>query len=296
MTNTHATRLGWQEHVGELFEEVLSVISEVLEQCSTQHAAAERQFETFQTKIRAAMMGDDVEYTRVLEEDSRLDAEISRLNAKKAELQRQLDEVTVELQATENKKRQHNAQSHKIMSTYNQRMKSFAGDNQKMSSTYEKASAALQRTTKSKQFLSSLCESTISTIADKSQQTARVTKDMNRQVLVYLVQHLESSRDTVDLINRRFKFCHAKLDTMRTELQEAKDIGLLELASDLQSAVCKFESMQVRCTVRACCACMHVWSVGACARRRICVPCAEHAGRGAHAEGGLGCNARPCDL
>jgi chromosome segregation ATPase len=279
-----------------LFEELLSVISEVLEQCSTQHAAAERQFETFQTKIRAAMMGDDVEYTRVLEEDSRLDAEISRLNAKKAELQRQLDEVTVELQATENKKRQHNAQSHKIMSTYNQRMKSFAGDNQKMSSTYEKASAALQRTTKSKQFLSSLCESTISTIADKSQQTARVTKDMNRQVLVYLVQHLESSRDTVDLINRRFKFCHAKLDTMRTELQEAKDIGLLELASDLQSAVCKFESMQVRCTVRACCACMHVWSVGACARRRICVPCAEHAGRGAHAEGGLGCNARPCDL
>jgi chromosome segregation ATPase len=101
---------------------------------------------------------------------------MARLNAKRAELQQQLDEVTVELQATENKKRSHNAQSHKIMSTYNQRMKSFAGENQKMSSTYEKASSALQRSSKSKQFLSSLCESTISTIADRSHQTARVTR------------------------------------------------------------------------------------------------------------------------
>jgi hypothetical protein len=63
-----------QEHVRVLFEELMSVVSEVHEQCSTQHAAAERQFEAFQTKIRAAMMGDDVEYTRVLEEDQRLDA------------------------------------------------------------------------------------------------------------------------------------------------------------------------------------------------------------------------------
>lgn len=96
---------------------------------------------------------------------------------------------------------------------------------------------------------------------------------MNRQVLVYLVQHLESSRNTVDLINRRFKFCNAKLDSMRAELQEAKDIGLLELASDLQSAVCKFESMQVRVErvrmarcARAlvyCLACVH--ALGACA-------------------------------
>lgn len=62
-----------QEHVRVLFEELLSVVSEVHEQCSTQHAAAERQLEAFQTKIRAAMMGDDVEYTRVLEEDKRLD-------------------------------------------------------------------------------------------------------------------------------------------------------------------------------------------------------------------------------
>jgi hypothetical protein len=101
---------------------------------------------------------------------------MARLNAKRAELQQQLDEVTVELQATENKKRSHNAQSHKVMSTYNQRMKNFAGENQKMSSTYEKASSALQRSSKSKQFLSSLCESTISTIVDRSHQTARVTR------------------------------------------------------------------------------------------------------------------------
>jgi len=43
------------------------------------HSAAERQFETFQTKIRAAMMGDDVDYLRVLEEDARLDTEITKL-------------------------------------------------------------------------------------------------------------------------------------------------------------------------------------------------------------------------
>ena len=40
-------------------------------------------------------------YQHVLEEDARLDSEISKLSAKKLELQRQLDEVTVELQVRE---------------------------------------------------------------------------------------------------------------------------------------------------------------------------------------------------
>ena len=105
------------------------------------------------------------------------------------------------------------------------------------------------------------------------------TSDMNRQVLVYLVQHLESSRNTVDLINRRFKFCNSKLDSMRAELQEAKDIGLLELASDLQSAVCKFESMQVLVERVRMARCAHalvyylacVPAIGACAYTRAMV-------------------------
>jgi hypothetical protein len=41
----------------------------------------------------------------------------------------------------EHKKKQHNASSHKIMATYHQRMKNFAGENQKMSHTHEKAAA-----------------------------------------------------------------------------------------------------------------------------------------------------------
>jgi hypothetical protein len=41
------------------------------------------------------MMGDDIEYQRVIEEDARLDAEMNRLAAKRLELQRQLDEVSV---------------------------------------------------------------------------------------------------------------------------------------------------------------------------------------------------------
>ena len=40
-----------------------------------------------------------------------------------------------------------------------------------------------------------------------------------RQVLLYLMQHLESSQDTVQLIQRRFQFCRSKLDSMRSELQ-----------------------------------------------------------------------------
>lgn len=56
---------------------------------------------------------------------------------------------------------------------------------------------ALERTTKSKQFLSSLCESTASMLADRAQQRERVKTDMNRQVLVYVLQHLENSRQTV---------------------------------------------------------------------------------------------------
>lgn len=127
-----SSTLADQEHVRVLFEELLSVINNVLEACSTEHGAAERQFEAFQTRIRAAMMGDDAEYTRVLEEDRRLDAEISKLTAKKLELQRQLDDVSVELQTYEHKKRAHTQQSAKVLSTYNQRMKSFTGENQKV--------------------------------------------------------------------------------------------------------------------------------------------------------------------
>ena len=75
------------EQVQVLFEELVSVINAMLEECTTNHASAQRQYEAFQTKIRAAMMGDDVEYQRVLEEDSRLDAEISKLTARRNELQ-----------------------------------------------------------------------------------------------------------------------------------------------------------------------------------------------------------------
>jgi hypothetical protein len=134
---------------------------------------------------------------------------------------------------------------------------------------------------------------------------------MNRQVLVYLVQHLESSRNTVDLINRRFKFCNAKLESMRTELEEAKDIGLLELASDLQSAVCKFEGMQVRAQrVRmAPCArigvfsgvCSRAWSVPSYTRAMVFLQCTAGAApkqhpnsMHAHANEGAGCDGVEC--
>ena len=50
------------------------------------------------------------------------------------------------------------------------------------------------------------------------------------------------------LIQRRFNFCRVKLDSMRAELEEAKAIGLIDLAADLQSAVSKFEDMHLDAT------------------------------------------------
>ena len=48
-----------------LFEELLSVIEAIVDECKVTHAAAERQYEMFQARIRAAIMGDDVEYKHV---------------------------------------------------------------------------------------------------------------------------------------------------------------------------------------------------------------------------------------
>ena len=58
--------LAWQPHppVPGLMDSSLSYRLGV--------SLAPEQFEAFQTKIRAAMMGDDVEYQRVIEEDARL--------------------------------------------------------------------------------------------------------------------------------------------------------------------------------------------------------------------------------
>ena len=236
------------EAVRVMFEELWAVIDSILAECTVTQSAAERQFESFQTKIRAAMMGDDVEYKRVIEEDQRLDKEMQALQAKRDEVQRQMDEITAQLSAVEHKKRQHQAQSHKVLATYNQRMKSFAGENQKMSLANERASAALDVCKRTQHFLKTLCESTVTALADRSQETARVTQDTTRQLLVYLLQHLESGRDTVALIQRRFNFCRVKLDSMRAELEEAKAIGLIDLAADLQSAVSKFEDMHLDAT------------------------------------------------
>eukprot|EP00961_Rhodomonas_salina_P027720 374397-Rhodomonas_salina.1 len=47
------------------------------------------------------------------------------------------------------------------------------------------------------------------------------------------------------MVRRRFEFCRSKLGGMRGELEEAKAIGLADLAADLASAVAKFEAMQV---------------------------------------------------
>ena len=236
------------EAVRVMFEELWAVIDSILAECTVTQSAAERQFESFQTKIRAAMMGDDVEYKRVIEEDQRLDKEMQALQAKRDEVQRQMDEITAQLSAVEHKKRQHQAQSHKVLATYNQRMKSFAGENQKMSLANERASAALDVCKRTQHFLKTLCESTVTALADRSQETARMTQDTTRQLLVYLLQHLESGRDTVALIQRRFNFCRVKLDSMRAELEEAKAIGLIDLAADLQSAVSKFEDMHLDAT------------------------------------------------
>ena len=66
------------------------------------------------------------------------------------------------------------------------------------------------------------------------------------QVLGFLAGHAEAVRESLDLVERRAKFCAAKLESMQAELQEARDIGMPDLAADLAAAVAKFKDMQVQ--------------------------------------------------
>jgi len=227
-----------------VFEELVTVLGTMLSEFSQTHSQVQRQHEAFQNKIKMAMMGDDAEYMKVLEIDQQLDNEISRLQARKLELQRELEEVSMGLANAEQRKRAHHSSSSKIINVYQQRMKAFQGDDSKMTNAFKSSQSALDRCQKSHQFLSMLSETTISTISERSQRVSREREEANRQVLVFLRGHLESVRDASELVKRRFHFCRSKLDSMRSELEEAREIGLADLAADLASAVSKFEDMQ----------------------------------------------------
>eukprot|EP00960_Hanusia_phi_P052453 761467-Hanusia_phi.AAC.3 len=222
-----------------------SVISAILQEVITRYNTAETQYETFQSKIKTAMMGDDAEYLRVVEEDQRLDSELSRLMARKRELQAQLEEVSVQISSVEQKKRNHHAASHKIMATYHKRMKSFQGEDDKMSIAYKNSKAALERCQRGHSFVASLCDETFGSLQERTTRIDKDRREANRQLLHFILSHVEAMRASIDLVHRRFDFCRSKLDGMRSELQEAKEIGLADLAADLASAIGKFEEMQV---------------------------------------------------
>mmetsp|Transcript_14537 Transcript_14537/g.49647 ORF Transcript_14537/g.49647 Transcript_14537/m.49647 type:complete len:546 (-) Transcript_14537:543-2180(-) len=232
-------------HVRAVFEEMNSVISAILQEATTRYNTAEMQYETFQSKIKTAMMGDDAEYLRVVEEDQRLDTELARLMARKRELQAQLEEVSIQISSVEQKKRNHHAASHKIMATYHKRMKSFQGEDDKMSIAYKNAKAAFERCQRGHSFVSSLCDDTFGSMQERTTKGDRDKKEANKQLLQFISTHLEAMKASIDLVHRRFDFCRSKLDGMRSELQEAKEIGLADLAADLASAIGKFEEMQV---------------------------------------------------
>jgi len=234
-----------EEHVRAVFEEMDSVISAILQEVITRYNTAETQYETFQSKIKTAMMGDDAEYLRVVEEDQRLDSELSRLMARKRELQAQLEEVSVQISSVEQKKRNHHAASHKIMATYHKRMKSFQGEDDKMSIAYKNSKAALERCQRGHSFVASLCDETFGSLQERTTRIDKDRREANRQLLHFILSHVEAMRASIDLVHRRFDFCRSKLDGMRSELQEAKEIGLADLAADLASAIGKFEEMQV---------------------------------------------------
>lgn len=227
-----------------LFEQLSQVIKELLGEATNHHTSIGKQYDAFQNKIKTAMMGDDAEYMRVLQIDQDLDKEMRRLADKKRDLQRQLEEVTVDFGAAEARKRQHTQSSAKVINLYTQRMKAFTGEDGKMTTTFKTAQGALDRSTRAHEFLSGLCDVTLLKISNRKEKTSRARKDGSRQVLAFLSGHADAVKESLEMVERRFKFCASKLDSMRAELQEARDIGMPDLAADLASAVAKFMEMQ----------------------------------------------------
>jgi hypothetical protein len=163
------------------FDELVQVIRALLGEATNQHKKVQKQYDAFQSKVKMAMMGDDAEYLRVLKVDQDLDGEIRRLSERKRELQRQLEEVSMDLTAAENRKRQHAASSAGVIALYQQRMRAFQGEDTKMSGSYSTAQVALEHATRAHEFLAGLCDATLSTLAERRERSAAALSDGNRQ-------------------------------------------------------------------------------------------------------------------
>jgi hypothetical protein len=90
-------------------------------------------------------------------------------------------------------------------------------------------------------FLSWLSETTESTVSERKERALHDASTSQRQLVSFLRLHLDAVKDSIDLVNRRYQFCQSKLDSMRTELAEALELGLNDLAVDLSANIAKFE-------------------------------------------------------
>jgi len=130
-----------------------------------------------------------------------------------------------------------------VMQVYQNWLKGFQGEDNTVRRTFTKAEATLRTAEKARDFVRQLAADTEDMVNGQGARLDGQKKEAQRQFMSFLDTHLETLKETMELISRRVKFCDLKLESMKNELQEALDLGMSDVANDLAMGLKKFGEM-----------------------------------------------------